>query len=104
MQRWEQARGAFEILNADLQSGGDAARVRYVSVEPDYENDDEWIILATWEVPAPDDADWPLEKLDEYRRRTFAAVGDIATVHCLFRTPEELSEPGHQRGEQLQPA
>lgn len=104
MQRWEQAKGAFENLNAELKSDGDVARVRYVSVEPDFEYDDGWIILATWELPALDDAQWPLEQLDGYRRRTYAAVGDIATVHCLFRTPEELSEPGHQRGEQLQPA
>ena len=101
MQRWEQAKSAVKELNSELESAGDAARVRYVSVEPDFGFDGEWLILATWELPAVDDAGWPLESLDRYRRLAYEAVSDIATVHCLFRTPEELSEPEHQRGERV---
>ena len=45
-----------------------------------------------------------MEVLDQYRERTRDNVGDSGTAHCLFRTPDELREPGHQRGTMLQPA
>ena len=76
----------------------------YVSIEPDYDYDDGWIVYVTWEVPAPNGEEWPLEVLDRYWQRTRDTVGDAGTAHCLFRTPDEMSEPGHQRGALLQPA
>ena len=65
---------------------------------------DSWIVYVTWEVPAPNGEEWPLEVLDRYWQRTRDTVGDAGTAHCLFRTPDEMSEPGHQRGALLQPA
>ena len=100
----EQTKGSLEELNAALRSEGDAARARYVSVEPDYDYDDSWIVYVTWEVPAPNGEEWPLEVLDRYWQRTRDTVGDAGTAHCMFRTPDEMSEPGHQRGALLQPA
>ena len=98
----------LQELNEALRSEGDTARARYVSVEPDYDFDDEWIVLVTWELAAPSGDAWPLHLLDEYSRRAREAIGavagDTASTHCLYRTPEEISEPGHQRGQQLQPA
>ncbi len=100
----EQTKSNLQELNATLRSEGDAARARYVSFEPDYDYDDRWIVFVTWEIPAPNDEEWPLEVLDGYRKRTYDTVGDAGTAHCLFRTPDELSEPGHQRGALLQTA
>ena len=96
----EQTKGSLEELNAALRSEGDAARARYVSVESGYDYDDGWIVYVTWEIPAPNGEEWPLEVLDRYWQRT----RDAGTAHCLFRTPDEMSEPGHQRGALLQPA
>ena len=100
----ERAKRSLHRLNAALRSEGEAARARYVSVEPDYDFEDEWIVFVTWEIPPPNGDEWPLRVLDEYSQRTSEAIGDAATAHCLFRTPDEISEPSHQRGEQLQPA
>ena len=100
----EQTKGSLEELNAALRSEDDAARARYVSVEPDYDYDDGWIVYVTWEIPAPNGEEWPLEVLDRYWQRTRDTVGDAGTAHCMFRTPDEMSEPGHQRGALLQPA
>ena len=100
----ERVKSALEELNTALRSEGDAARAMYVSVEPDYDYDNSWIVLVTWEVPAPSGDEWPLELLDRYRQRTREIVGEGGTSHCLFRTPDELSEPSHQRGALLQPA
>ena len=104
----EQAMRSLQQLNEALRSEGDTARARYVSVEPDYDFDGEWIVLVTWELEPPSGDEWPLRLLDGYSRRTREAVGDVvgdtASAHCLFRTPDEISEPGHQRGAQLQPA
>ena len=100
----EQTKISLRELNATLRAEGDAARARYVSFEPDYDYDDGWIVCVTWEVPAPNDEEWPLEVLDRYWQGTRDAVGDAATALCLFRTPDEISEPVHQRGATLQPA
>ncbi len=104
MELSEWAKRGLENLNEALRSEGDAARVRYVSLEPDFDYDDAWIVLVTWEIPAQGDEDWPPEFLDEYRRRTRDTVRDVGTAHCLFRTPDEISDPAHQRGATLQPA
>ena len=104
MELFERVKSALQGLNSALRSEGDVARARYVSIEPDYDYDDGWIVLVTWEVPAPDGDRWPLEMLDRYGQRTRDAVGEAGTAHCLFRTPDEISEPGHQRGAELQPA
>jgi len=98
----EQTKSSLQELNTTLNSEGDASRARYISFEPDYDND--WIAIVTWEIPTPNGDEWPLEMLDEYWQRTREAVGDAATALCLFRTPEEIREPGHQRGVTLQPA
>lgn len=104
----ERAIRSLQQLNEALHSEGDSARARYVSVEPDYDFDGEWIVFVTWEIEPPNGDKWPLRMLDEYSLRSREAIGDAAgdaaSTHCLFRTPEEISEPGHQRGEQLQPA
>ena len=100
----ESARSNLEKLNSALRSEGDTARARYVSVEPDYDFDGEWIVFVTWEIPPPSGDAWPLKVLDKYSQRTRDAIGDAGTAHCLFRTADELAEPSHQRGEQLQPA
>ena len=104
MELWEQAKGSLQKLNMNLRAAGDAARARYLSFEPDYDYDDGWIAIVTWELPAPNGDEWPLEMLDEYRQRTREAVDDTATALCLFRTPDEICEPGHQRGATLQAA
>ena len=96
------ARKAFDELNAALCSEGDAARVRYFWMEPDYDYVDEWMICAIWELPSHGDECWPLEMLDKYRRRTREAIGDAAFSDSLFRTSEQLADPAHQRGVQLQ--
>lgn len=101
---FKQALRSLQELNTALRSEGDTARARYVSVEPDYDFDGEWIVFVTWEILPPNGDEWPLKMLDEYSQRTRDAIGDAGTAHCLFRTPDELSEPSHQRGEQLQPA
>ena len=99
---------SLQQLNEALRSEGDTARARYVSVEPDYDFDDEWIVFVTWELAPPSGNGWPSHLLDEYSRRAREAIGDVvgdaASTHCLFRTRDEISEPGHQRGAQLQPA
>lgn len=97
-------RKIFEELNAALCSEGDVARVRYFWIEPDFDFDGEWMIFVIWELPEQGDEGWPLELLDTYRRRTRETIGDAALDHCFFRTPEELADPAHQRGVQLQPA
>ena len=79
--------------------------MRYFSVEPDFDFEDEWLVLVIWELPAPEDEDgWPVTLLDGYRRRTSETIWDAASSECLFRTPEELADRAHQRGIQLQPA
>ncbi len=98
------ARKAFDELNAALCSEGDAARVRYFWMEPDYSFVDEWMIYAIWELPPHGGDCWPLEMLDKYRRRTHEVVGDAAFTHAFFRTSEQLADPAHQRGVELQPA
>lgn len=100
----EQARHGLRQLNALLRSQGDDARVRYLSVEPDFDFDGEWIVIVTWELPPPSGESWPLKILDHYEERTRDIVGRAATTLCLFRTPDEITEPAHQRGEQLQAA
>ena len=100
----EQARHGLRQLNALLRSQGDDARVRYLSVEPDFDFDGEWIVIVTWELPPPSGESWPLKILDHYAERTRDTVGRAATTLCLFRTPDEIAEPAHQRGEQLQAA
>lgn len=100
----EFARKAFDELNAALCSEGDAARVRYFWVEPDYSYVDEWMIYATWELPPHGGECWPMEMLDKYRERTHEAIGDAAFTHAFFRTSEQLADPAQQRGVQLQPA
>ena len=100
----ERAKSGFRELNATLISEGDAARVRYVSLEPDYDYEDGWIVLVTWEVPAPNGEEWPLDLLDGYWQRTRDTVGDTGAALCLFSTPDELAEPVHQRGALLQTA
>ena len=104
----ERAIRSLQQLNEALRSEGDTARARYVSVEPDHDFDGDWIVLVTWEIAPPSGDEWPLCLLDEYSKRTREAIGDVVgdptSAHCLFRTPEETSEPGHQRGAQLQPA
>ena len=100
----EQAKRSLQELNATMRSEGDAARAQYVSFEPDYDYDYGRIAIVTWEMPTPNGDEWPLEMLDEYWQRTREAVGDTATALCLFRTPDEICEPGHQRGVTLQPA
>lgn len=100
----EQTKSSLQELNTTLRSQGDAARARYLSFEPDYDYDSDWIAIVTWEIPTPNGDEWPLEMLDEYRQRAREAVGDTATSLCLFRTPDEICEPGHQRGVALQPA
>ena len=104
MDFFKQTLRSLQELNTALGSEGDAARVRYVSFEPDYDYDDDWIVFVTWEIPTPKGGQWPLEVLDRYWERTRDKVGDSGTAHCLFRTPDELREPGHQRGAELQPA
>lgn len=104
MNLYEFTRKSFEELNAALCSEGDVARVRYFWIEPDFDFDDEWMIFVIWELPEQGDEGWPLELLDTYRRRTRETIGDAALDHCFFRTPEELADPAHQRGVQLQPA
>ena len=104
MELLERTKSGLHKLNAALGTEGDAARARYVSIEPDYDFEGEWIIFVTWEIPPPNGDEWPLRVLDEYSQRTSEAIGNAATAHCLFRTPDEISEPSHQRGEQLQPA
>ncbi|MCY4631541.1 MAG: hypothetical protein OXE75_11765 [bacterium] len=100
----ELARTAFDELNDVLCSEGEAARVRYFWIEPDYDCVDEWMICAIWELPPHGGECWPLEVLDKYRRCTREAIGDAAFTHSLFRTSEQLADPAHQRGVQLQPA
>lgn len=100
----ELTKSSLRELNTTLRSEGDAARARYISFEPDYDYDNAWIAIVTWEIPAPNGDEWPLEMLDEYWQRTREAVDDAATAVCLFRTPDEICEPGHQRGATLQPA
>ena len=104
MDPYKETLRSLRELNAALRSEGDTARARYVSVEPDYDFDDEWIVFVTWEIPPPNGDGWPLKVLDEYSQRTRDAIGVTGTAHCLFRTPDELREPGHQRGAELQPA
>jgi len=98
------ARHGLRQLNTALRSEGDDARARYLSVEPDFDFVDEWIVFVTWELPPPTGETWPLKILDHYEQRTREAVGAEGSTHCLFRTPEEIAEPAHQRGEQLQAA
>ena len=100
----EAARQGLRQLNAALRSEGDDARARYFSVEPDFDFIDEWMVLVTWELPPPSGESWPLNVLDHYQERTRDAVGRSTTMLCLFRTPDEIAEPAHQRGEQLQAA
>lgn len=100
----EGARRGLKQLNAVLCSEGDAARARYLSVEPGFDLDDEWIVIVAWELPPPRSESWPLKILDDYEERTRDAVGRAASTLCLFRTPEEITEAAHQRGEQLQAA
>ena len=95
---------SLQELNRALDSEGDDARVRYLSVEPDFDFDGEWIAIVTWELPPPSGESWPLKILDHYEERTRDAVGRATTTLCLFRTPDEIAEPAHQRGEQLQAA
>ena len=75
-----------------------------LSIEPDYDYDDGWIVYVTWEIPVPTDDEWPLAVLDGYSQRTRDTVGDAGTTHCMFRTPDEMSGPSHIRGALLQPA
>lgn len=91
----------LERLNSALVSEGDLARIRYVSIEPDFDFDDKWIFVVTWEIPDQAEEDWSVDELDEYWGRTRDSIGEVGTAHCLFRTPKELSEPVHQRGEEL---
>ena len=100
----ERAKRSLQALNAALRSEGEVARARYFSVEPDFDFEGEWIIFVTWEIPPPNGDAWPLRVLDEHSQRTSEAIGDAAAAHCLFRTPSEIAEPNHQRGEHLQPA
>ena len=100
----ETARQGLRQLNAVLRSESDDARARYLSVEPDFDFVDEWIVIVTWELPPPSGETWPLKILDQYEDRTRNAVGRATTTLCLFRTPDEIAEPAHQRGEQLQAA
>ncbi len=104
MEFYKQTLKGLQDLNTALRSEGDAARVRYVSFEPDYDYADSWIVLVTWEVPEPAGDQWPPDMLDLYRERTRDRVGESGTAHCLFRTPDEVREPVHQRGAMLQPA
>ena len=100
----EFARNAFDDLNAALCSEGDAARVRYFWMEPDYDYLDEWMVFAIWELPPHGGECWPWEMLDKYRQRASDAIGDAAFSDSYFRTAEQLADPAHQRGVQLQPA
>ena len=100
----EQTKSGLRELNAALRSEGDEARVRYVSIEPDYDYDDGWIVYVTWEIPVPKGDEWPLAVLDGSSQRTRDTVGDAGTTHCMFRTPDEMSDPSHMRGALLQPA
>ena len=104
METYRETLQSLQELNGALCSEGDDARVRYLSVEPDFNFVDEWIVIVTWELPPPNGESWPLKVLDNYEERTRNAVGRARTTLCLFRTPDEIAEPAHQRGEQLQAA
>lgn len=100
----QEARQGLRQLNARLRSQGDDARVRYMSVEPDFDFEDESIVIVTWELPPPIGESWPLTVLDRYEEQTRDAIGRTTSTLCLFRTPDEIAETAHQRGEHLQPA
>ena len=101
----ERAKSGFRELNATLISEGDAARVRYVSLEPDYDYEDGWIMLVTWGGSGTERRGVVTGPAGTGTGRGHATrVGDAGAAHCLFRTPDELAEPGHQRGALLQTA
>ena len=66
METYTEALQSLHELNRALCSKGDDARVRYLSVEPDFNFVDEWIVIVTWELPPPNGESWPLEVLDNY--------------------------------------
>lgn len=83
-------------LNTRLRDSGDPARVRFASIEPDPEYDDETLVLVTWELPPPDpdpDSGWPLEQLDQYCALVTETLEDTDVVtECLFRSHAELTK------------
>ncbi len=80
-------------LNAELRRGGDDARVRFASVEPDPDFVDGSLVLITWELPDPARGQdvWSLDELDGYSRLVVERLVDLASTECLFRTRADLA-------------
>ncbi|WP_419944321.1 hypothetical protein [Candidatus Poriferisodalis sp.] len=98
-----EVRQRLETLNGELLNEPDSPVVKYFALQADYDFDGEWIALITLQLEEPEDRDeaWPHAQLERLRDRVWDAVGDIVTPDCLFRTPEEMREIEHQRGEDL---
>ncbi|WP_419837586.1 hypothetical protein [Candidatus Poriferisodalis sp.] len=97
-------RQRLERLNIELQDEANSPTVKYFALQADYDFDGEWIALITLQLDEPEDGEWRPARLEDYRERIWDAVGDIVTPDCLFRTPEEMREIEHQRGENLSTA
>lgn len=86
-------------LNRDLDAEGDRARVRYMTTGPSWYDDDEWRVLAFWELPEPQGSVWPSHVLRKYRQRIQDLFeGKSLTVVSYFRTREELEAGDHHIG------
>lgn len=79
-------------LNRKLADDGDAARIRYVSVQANPAADDGWLVLAFWELPFPDGDNWPHDELQHYRRLLLQRFAGVARTMCVFRDPVEIQD------------
>lgn len=102
-----QAERILMEINEEWARMDDPARIRFLRIIPTPGDLDGWVALPIVELPHDGDGEsgWTLAKLDRYSDmisdRFVTEFGEYLIAHCLFRTPEELQDPAHQRGAEL---
>lgn len=104
MEFQEEIQRRLAKINSELEARDDSARIAFVSIEPDPDFDDEWLLLLTWQLADDEGQEgWPLELLDRYCDLASDRLQDLGSTECLFRTTEELRD-GAPAGAPLQVA
>jgi hypothetical protein len=86
---------ALARVNADLARRSDPARARFAKVQPDPYSPDDWLVIVTWELPAPARGEqaWPLATLDRYGELARKQLEPfLCYVHSEFRTSDEFTD------------
>ena len=98
MDIFEAAERIVATINRELAEKDDPVRIRYMSVEPDSFDEDEWMVRTFWELPDNEGELWPRSTLRRYRTLADDRFAGTARTRCIFRSHDELEKPEHRTG------